>query len=279
MRWAVGFRSPAAVFKNEAIAARYPGGIEAFEANFKVSGRNAALRSVSFGMLLELEEAAIEMKDAGILLGVDYATAEESGPTDQCPGIRFFSEENSGYTKWWAMTEGQYEDAIEPEFVKLASQGVPVQPQYSHAWPRPPGGQKITNFEWRTVLERAAAGMMDSWTEYLCVRALEGQWELSVCGYEVIAEVPQEWYDEDGEPTEEHRDSDGFLVVPDVFDGREVTGIEGNYLTGPMMTLKEPVSLSDHSLGDVEHALGLLDWPPTDAGRALIKICSMGRPP
>ncbi len=86
------------------------------------------------------------------------------------------------------------------------------------------------------IMSLEQSTMASTWTEYLCVRVLAGgRARLEVCQYEALAE--NSFFDDDGNPTQ----------LPTHIDGKEVVGIEDDYVVGGELTC--------HDIEDPELAL------------------------
>jgi hypothetical protein len=96
------------------------------------------------------------------------------------------------------------------------------------------------NNSWVIVDEREGVGRVDTWNEYLCIRTSDDpDWvEITICRYEMVGEIPADWFDEEGRPLPEYSDGSDYLVVPDYFDGwagrAKLTGHDGEYLLGEL---------------------------------------------
>jgi hypothetical protein len=128
---------------------------------------------------------------------------------------------------------------------------------------------------WTVCDKREAYGVHDIWEEYLCVRRAPGGWEVAVCQHDLLREVASEWFDENGEPLPEYRDEHGALKLPDVVDGQEVWGFDGEYILGRLV----PSNADSNRIcvGDLDEVFGLdalasLDWPRTALGALLAAV-------
>lgn len=122
---------------------------------------------------------------------------------------------------------------------------------------------------WIIVDEREGVGRLDTWSEYLCMGRTEDSrvYELVVCRHEMVAEIPSEWFDDDGEPLPEFRDSDGCLALPEHYEmgGRhtKLTGHDGEYLLGELVPDEQfggPVTVSLDGVPPLSNALETLRW-------------------
>jgi hypothetical protein len=114
---------------------------------------------------------------------------------------------------------------------------------------------------WHTLLSRYAyAGGKD----HLCARKTPAGLELAVCGHSWIAEVPSDWFDDDGEPIPEHRAVDGGLELPSSWDGETVTGIEDGIFVGELVADDErTIAVDPTSAENLAQALADLSWDET----------------
>jgi len=74
-----------------------------------------------------------------------------------------------------------------------------------------------------TILdERRQSGRVSSWNEYLCLRRLSSnEFEISVCGYEILGERDA-YYNEESDEFE----------LPETIDGKPVVTIEDEWVVG-----------------------------------------------
>lgn len=142
------------------------------------------------------------------------------------------------------------------------------------------------DYPWVIVDEREGVGRVDTWSEYLCVKLTDDQdqIDIAVCRNEVVGEIPSEWFDDEGEPLPEFSDENGFLVLPEFYEGwggkTKLTGYDGAYLLGELIWDEEPgppitVNLEDgEALYDAIKSLG---WHPAD-GNSLIEAIRKATP-
>lgn len=126
---------------------------------------------------------------------------------------------------------------------------------------------------WVVIAEREGVGRLDTWIEYLCVRRIDdaGVCELAICCHEPIAEIPSEWFDDEGEPLPEFKDSDGCLALPEYYEmggsRTKLTGHDGEYLLGELVLDEQfggPVSASLDGAPPMSDALESLGWKTTN---------------
>ena len=55
--------------------------------------------------------------------------------------------------------------------------------------------------QWIIVDEREGVGRVDTWSEYLCVMPASepDTIEIAICRYEMLGEIPVDWFDEEGQ--------------------------------------------------------------------------------
>ncbi|MCZ8017247.1 MULTISPECIES: hypothetical protein [Pseudomonadota] len=134
------------------------------------------------------------------------------------------------------------------------------------------------DYPWVIVDEREGVGRVDTWSEYLCVKLTDDdeKIDIAVCRHEVIGEIPSEWFDDDGVPLPEFSDENGYLVLPEFYEGwagsTKLTGHDGGYLLGEL-TWDEgpgpPITAERQDVDAVSGALKSLGWSPSDT-KALI---------
>jgi len=143
------------------------------------------------------------------------------------------------------------------------------------------------NASWIIVDEREATGSIDTRSEYLCVSRTDDpkKFEIAICRYEMVGEIPLEWFDEDGQPLPEYSDGTGCLEVPEYYEYRyagqivrtKLTGHDREYLLGELVydeTYGQPISVQSEDDAQLSEALIGLKWynANIDALIALIKL-------
>lgn len=70
--------------------------------------------------------------------------------------------------------------------------------------------------DWIIIDEREGAGRLDSWNEYLCARRTSdpARYEIAICCYEIVSELPREWFDDNWHPLPEYSDAEGNFALP-----------------------------------------------------------------
>jgi hypothetical protein len=135
------------------------------------------------------------------------------------------------------------------------------------------------NTSWIIIDEREATGSIDTWNEYLCVGRTDdpNNFEIAICGYEMVGEIPSDWFDEDGQPLPEYSDGTGCLEVPEYYEYRyagqivrtKLTGHDGEYLLGELVydeTYGSPITVHAEYLAELSLALKNLGWVAADQG-------------
>ncbi len=127
---------------------------------------------------------------------------------------------------------------------------------------------------WSPILSREQSNMSDTWTEYLCATRDGAVFGLGICVHELLGYIPQEWFDDDGEPLPQYRNKDGSLRVPAEFAGQSVVGHDGEYLLGSLgqWNSDQSASVSDLSLEAVNDALRQIGWNVDDASELLAAL-------
>jgi len=116
--------------------------------------------------------------------------------------------------------------------------------------------------------------MADTWTEYLCAKPGNGGITLGICTRELLCEIPQEWFGDDGDPLPEFSDEHGELRVPEEYDGRKIHGHDGEYLLGELGTWTNDNSafVSELSSENVRQSLLRLNWDVACTGEVCAKL-------
>ena len=141
------------------------------------------------------------------------------------------------------------------------------------------------NASWIIVDEREATGSIDTWSEFLCVsRTNEPQnFILAICRYEMVGEIPPEWFDDECQPLPEYSDGEGGLEVPEYFEYRyagqivrtKLTGHDGEYLLGGLVydeTYGQPITVNAEILDEISQALETVGWMASDANNLMSSI-------
>jgi hypothetical protein len=131
--------------------------------------------------------------------------------------------------------------------------------------------------EWQILHSREQSTVADTWTEYLCAKIDETQITLGICIYELLGDLPREWFDDDGELLPEFQDENGDLELPDEYDGKPVTGNNGEWLLGPLdrWNNDEIATITELSLESITEALHALQWDPADASEVLTALAKL----
>ena len=144
------------------------------------------------------------------------------------------------------------------------------------------------NASWIIIDEREATGSIDTWSEYLCVSQTDEpqSFEIAICRYEMVGEIPQEWFDDEGQPLTEYSDSEGYLKIPEYFEHRYAGGIfktklsghDGEYLLGELVydeTYGGPISVKIEEVEKLADVLMIFQWVAADVDGLIdaIKRC------
>lgn len=139
---------------------------------------------------------------------------------------------------------------------------------------------------WIVVDEREGVGRVDTWSEYLCVSRTDKPetFDIAICRYEVVGEIPTAWFDDEGQPLPEYSDVTGSLKLPQFYEYRyagrvirtKLSGHDGEYLLGELVfdeTYGGPISVRADELVKFTDALSILQWVTADVGGlfALVK--------
>jgi hypothetical protein len=206
--------------------------------------------------LNDVEHVLGELDRGGVIPGRDVAVADMMhGPLLTCPGILFENVADDFTPEWKVNVSGESDDEPEYRTTGGCSDATLVDSPEAYA---PPADSR-----WHPFLSRSAyAGQLD----YLCARQTPQGIELAVCGHAWIAEVPVDWFDDDGEPLPEHRDANGGLKLPSSWDGQTVTGIEDDIFVGELVADDERTVLLDGNCAEgLAQALIGLSWDEADA--------------
>lgn len=134
---------------------------------------------------------------------------------------------------------------------------------------------------WMILDEREGVGMVDTWTEYLCVSQTDdpNKIDVAICRSEIVGEIPAEWFDDEGQPLPEFSDGTGYLKLPEYYDGwagrSKLTGHDGEYLLGGLVfdeTYAGPFTVQVNDLDAISSALKNLGWVTGDLGRFMDTI-------
>jgi hypothetical protein len=134
---------------------------------------------------------------------------------------------------------------------------------------------------WIVVDEREGVGRVDTWSEYLCVSRTDepDTFDIAICRYEVVGEIPAEWFDEDGCPLVEYSDGDGNLLVPEWLEEwghyTKLTGHNGEYLLGELScedSYCPPITLKFYDRESISQSLNDLRWISTEKSILIDKV-------
>lgn len=135
-------------------------------------------------------------------------------------------------------------------------------------------GQRMT---WHPVLSREQSTMADTWTEYLCASPSKDGFVLGICVHELLGYIPQEWFDDDGEPLPEFRGDDGCLKLPAEYEGRSLECHDGECLFGQLdqWNNDNSATVTELSLVNVREALNDINWSTEDSDEVLAALLIM----
>jgi hypothetical protein len=139
----------------------------------------------------------------------------------------------------------------------------------------------MNNMAWHIILSREQSTMADTWTEYLCAKVEKGEFVLGVCIHEILQYIPEEWFDDDGEPLPEFRDANGDLELPAEYNGRSVEGHDGECLLGPLdqWNNEDTAYLTELTPEAVSQALDLIEWAGADVEDVLSALAGLKEEP
>ena len=132
---------------------------------------------------------------------------------------------------------------------------------------------------WHPLLSREQSSIgAGAWTEYLCANPIGNGFALGICMYELLGDIPSEWYDDDGDLLPGYRDESGGLLLPAEYKGRPVEGYDGEYLLGPLDQWNNDQSALVRQLSreSVRESLSQLDWDTDDADEVLAALERLG---
>ena len=121
----------------------------------------------------------------------------------------------------------------------------------------------IPSSEITIIDERRQSGRVSSWNEYLCLQRLSSdEFEISVCGYEVLGERDA-YYDEE---------SDEYKLL-ETIDGKEVVAIEDEWVVGGNLVNHSdelmPLRFGIEEVDDLIAWLGDANWYSDDIMRKI----------
>ena len=121
----------------------------------------------------------------------------------------------------------------------------------------------ILSSEITIIDERRQSGRVSSWNEYLCLQRLSSdEFEISVCGYEVLGERDA-YYDEE---------SDEYKLL-ETIDGKEVVAIEDEWVVGGNLVNHSdelmPLRFGIEEVDDLIAWLGDANWYSHDIMRKI----------
>lgn len=248
--WAIPAAFYSIIIKTSAIDRSFAGGREQFFRRYQPAFRNGALVSLLAMSISDTEARLAELNTLGLVPGEDVAVADMAqGPLLECPGIAFQRLEESFPGKW-VVNVADVHSELERQSEALAS----TVDQALNSAPGVPTG-------WIALDTQEAYGAVDSWDEYLCALPTDRGFVLNVLRHQWLGEVPQDWFDDDGQPVPEHRDAEGELKLPDEVDGCTVVGfMYGGFVGGLEPAGPDEVVLNVLTEASVAAALRQLRW-------------------
>lgn len=125
----------------------------------------------------------------------------------------------------------------------------------------------LSGDDWVILAEREGYGRVDSWDEYFAISRHMESYCFCVVRDQWLGEVPDDWFDEDGELLPEHQHENGDLKLPDEIDGCAVLGYKYGGFTGELSAEGwEPVMVPHLTPLRVRDALSQLQWREGDFG-------------
>lgn len=241
------------IIKHTSVLRNYPGGEDAFERAYHPQRRSDAHYQVIAFSKPQVDVVLQRLAQAGLQLGEDLALASERGrPLVPCHEIGFWADGTGGGCRWKV--------GVDPG--PLASYPVEDGPAPIARSGRPVASLDVPDAG-LAIAVREAFGAVDGWDEYLC--AFRGPWgfELAAFRYEWLGEVPDDWFDDDGDLLPEHVGPDGDIQLPATLWGQPVVAHRHGGFIGEFQPVSNggEVQISDCSAPMVEAALEVVGWP------------------
>lgn len=268
--------------KRNAVVSDFDGNVEEFERRY-CPAKNAHLFRIVCMSGEDLEATLSDLECAGLRLGRDVGVVDAvHGPITACEGIVFTSNELG--VCWWADVAAEKpKERVRPRRVLGGLVHYIYGPDDEQdEFFDPPCRLVVDNSEpqaardepeWTILASRDASGALDCWTEHLGVRPAPQGLELGLLAPKVLGEIPQDWYDEDGDLLPEYADDMGELRLPDTFNGSRVADFDGEYLFGaPVLSGSDTLLLTDFSERGIQHALGSFGWPEEEREEAFSEL-------
>ena len=115
--------------------------------------------------------------------------------------------------------------------------------------------------------------MLDIWEDFLCASVSGQGVVLDIRAHECLGEVPDDWFDEDGELLPEHTDDQGDLRVPETMRDSPVTSVQNNNFFSELRSLDDrPVELPVLSEPAVQDALDHLGCDASAPRRPISRV-------
>ena len=107
--------------------------------------------------------------------------------------------------------------------------------------------------------------MYDIWEDFLSASVSDEGVILDIRAHACLGEVPDDWFDEDGELLAEHTDDQGDLRMPETMRDRPVISYQNGNFFGELQSLHDrPVVLPVLSEPEVQEALDKVGWDASD---------------
>lgn len=270
--------------KRSAVVSNFDGDVNEFERRYSPA-KNARLFRIACMSGEDLEARLSDLECAGLRLGRDIGVVDAAhGPISECEGIVFASDELG--VCWWAdvAAEKPNEPVGPRRIVGGLIHHIYGPDDEQDEFFDPPCRLVVDNSaqqaarnepEWTILASRDANGTLDCWTESLGALHSDGCVAITILADEVLGEIPRDWLDDDGELLPQHCDPDGGVRLPLQFVGRQVTGFDGEYLTGPAIpTTDQVVTLTDLSPEGVQAGLKSLGWVADPDQEAYRNLCT-----
>jgi len=126
---------------------------------------------------------------------------------------------------------------------------------------------------WIILDEREGVGRVDTWSEYLCVSRTHDpdKFEIAICRYEMVGEIPTDWFDDEGQPLPKYSDDTGCLEVPEYYEHRyagqivrtKLTGHDGEYLLGELScdeSFGPPITVNRRDTAEIIGLVNDMGW-------------------
>lgn len=128
--------------------------------------------------------------------------------------------------------------------------------------------------EWSMIAARPFSGCFEWGEEYLMARKAQGGIALDIFGNQILGEVPDDWFDEDGEPVPTHRAENGEMRLPEMVAGSPIVGCQDGYFVGDLVPVQDftQVIVTEVTEVAVRRALSELCWEYVPVSELLEKL-------